>query len=374
MKALFLLFHGFNEANGISKKIHYQVNALKECGVDVRMCYLTDKGGWKKRWVDNIVIADYGNGLKGKILKRIEFDSIVRYVIQESIQFVYMRSDHNANPFTIRMLQKLKKAGVKVVMEIPTYPYDQEYVRLSRKFYLWIDQCFRRCLASQLYSIVTFSNCQTIFGVSTIQICNGIDFGQISMKQSINDTTQELHLIGVAEIHYWHGFDRVVQGLKVYYESNPSYKVYFHIVGDFFGEREYEAIVPYIRKYHLEKYVILHGAQHGEELDKLFETTDMGVGSLGRHRSGITYIKTLKNREYAARGISFIYSETDSDFDEMPYILKEPADESPIDINRVIDFYRNQQLTPSEIRESIRHLSWKAQMQKVLDEVREWIK
>lgn len=29
MKALFLIFHGFNEANGISKKIRYQVKASK---------------------------------------------------------------------------------------------------------------------------------------------------------------------------------------------------------------------------------------------------------------------------------------------------------------------------------------------------------
>ena len=39
MKALFLMFHGFDKANGISKKIHYQVKALKECGLDVRTCY-----------------------------------------------------------------------------------------------------------------------------------------------------------------------------------------------------------------------------------------------------------------------------------------------------------------------------------------------
>ena len=35
MKALFLIFHGFDKANGISKKIHYQVKALKpqrKCG------------------------------------------------------------------------------------------------------------------------------------------------------------------------------------------------------------------------------------------------------------------------------------------------------------------------------------------------------
>lgn len=52
MKALFLIFHGFNEANGISKKIHYQVKALKDCGVDVRLChyditpYGEDVGWW----------------------------------------------------------------------------------------------------------------------------------------------------------------------------------------------------------------------------------------------------------------------------------------------------------------------------------------
>ncbi len=33
-------------------------------------------------------------------------------------------------------------------------------------------------------------------------------------------------------------------------------------------------------------------------------------------------IKTLKNREYAARGIPFIYSEIDDDFENMPYIIK----------------------------------------------------
>ena len=30
MKALFLIFHGFEEGNGISKKIRYQIKALKE--------------------------------------------------------------------------------------------------------------------------------------------------------------------------------------------------------------------------------------------------------------------------------------------------------------------------------------------------------
>ena len=94
---------------------------------------------------------------------------------------------------------------------------------------------------------------------------------QIKLKQQVNDTNKELHLIGVAEIHYWHGFDRLVKGLADYYDSHPNYKVFFHIVGDFFGQREKDDILPIIKQHKLENYVTLHGAKHGEELDRLFE-------------------------------------------------------------------------------------------------------
>ena len=120
-----------------------------------------------------------------------------------------------------------------------------------------------------------------------------------------------------------------------------------------------------IREYGLEPYVILYGAQHGEALDALFEQADFTIGSLARHRSGIYNIKTLKNREYAARGFSFIYSETDEDFDQMPYVLKAAADESPINIPQLISFCHSQSMSPQMIRDSIRHLSWEEQMKKV---------
>lgn len=367
MKALFVTFHGFNAANGISKKIRYQVNALKENGIDTRLCYLQDDKNGKKRMIDNQVLADYGTGVKAKVCKRTEYRSIVNYAIREQITLIYIRSDHNANPFTIRMVSKLKKAGIRVVMEIPTYPYDQEYATLRMKSELFIDKCFRHRLARHLDSIVTFSDYKTIFGKPTIQISNGIDFSEIPVKPHVNDTSRELHLIGVAEIHYWHGYDRLIKGLAAYYANNPEYKVYFHIVGDFFGQQERNQILPLVTQHHLEPYVILHGMQHGTLLNAIFDKCDMGIGSLGRHRSGITYIKTLKNREYAARGVPFIYSETDRDFENMPYILKVPADESPIEIQSLISFNRKVILFPAEIRESISHLSWTAQLKKVTD-------
>ena len=83
---------------------------------------------------------------------------------------------------------------------------------------------------------------------------------------------------------------------------------------------------------------------------------------------GITAIKTLKNREYATRGIPFIYSEQDSDFDSKPYIIKAPSDESPINILQILDFIETQHFEPAEIRKSVEDLSWKVQMKKVIDE------
>ncbi len=368
MKTLFLIFHGFEEHNGISKKIRYQIHALEEYGLDVRICYTTDENGHKRRFVDNEVLVDYGSGIKGKILKRIEFNSIARYVKDNKIEFVYMRCYQNANPFLISMLNKIRKTGAKIVMEIPTYPYDKEYITLQMKLELLVDKCFRRCLAQRIDKIVTFSNHSVIFNIPTIQISNGIDFEQIKVKEHMNDTSSALQLIGVAEIHYWHGFDRLLNGMAEYYKSSPDYKVYFHIVGNLTGERERELILTIIEANSLQEYVFLHGACHGEELDELFERADMGIGSLGRHRSGITHIKTLKNREYSARGLPFIYSETDSDFDKCPFVLKVSANETPVDINELILFYRSNSWVSTKIRNSVKNLSWKNQMEKVINQ------
>jgi hypothetical protein len=292
--------------------------------------------------------------MMSKIKKRTEFSSIVKFA--------------NANPFTIHMVRQMKAAGMKVVMEIPTYPYDSEYKAQRMSKQIFQDKIFRNHLAKELDAIVTFSDYPQIFGQRTIRISNGIDFGHVNMKTTVNDTSQSLNLIGVAEIHRWHGFDRLVRGLAAYYSQPQNYIVKFHVVGYFYsaeGEAEFKQLIADNR---MEDYVILYGKKHGEELDKLFNICDFGIGSLGRHRVGIQKIKTLKNREYAARGIPFTYSETDSDFDDRPYVLKMPANESPVDIQEIIRFHQNLSMSAAEIRDSIKDLSWEHQMKRVISE------
>lgn len=377
MRILFLVYHGFSEHSGISKKIHYQVKGLRENGHDVHLCYYDfSPEGHRCRYVNGQVIKDYGSGMVAAIRQRIGYDSIYDYCKKHQIELVYARCFQNANPWLIRFFKRLRKAGIHAVTEIPTYPYDQEFRTFEWKMRmeLKIDQLFRRALYRQMDAMVTFSDAKEIFGQRTINISNGVDFDSIPLHSPLTSILSPLHLIGVAEVHPWHAFDRVIAGIGEYYTKcrveNLEHKdVFFHIVGGVHPHHMRQYFTPLIEQYHLQDKVIFHGTLFGKELDDVFNQCQFAVGSLGRHRSGITVIKTLKNREYATRGIPFVYSEQDDDFDNQPYVLKAPADESPLDIQQILDFMSHFTMRPEDIRQSVEHLQWKIQMRKVVDAV-----
>ena len=372
LKILFLVYHGFSAHSGISKKIHYQVKGLREGGHDVRLCYYDfSPEGHRCRYIDGRVLQDFGSGWLAGLRQRFSYDAVYDYCRREGIELVYARCFQNANPWLTRFFRRLREAGIHAVTEIPTYPYDAEFRNFEwkQRLGLKVDQLFRRSLYRQMDAVVTFSDAEEIFGQKTIRISNGVDFDSIPLHQFSPHTSSELHLIGVAEVHMWHGFDRVMEGLGQYYERNGQCKVYFHVVGGVHPNTMAHVFRPIIEHYHLEDCVIFHGTLFGAELDSVFNQCQFAIGSLGRHRSGITVIKTLKNREYATRGIPFIYSEQDSDFDHQPYVLKAPADESPIDIQRIIDFMAHFAMPPKEIRKTVEHLAWTIQMQRVVEAV-----
>lgn len=374
MKMLFLIYHGFSDVSGITKKIKYQINGLRSLGHKVYVCkYEIMENGSRCRMIDNEILTNFGKGILAGFKKRIFYNDILRFVIENRIEFVYSRSYHNANPFTINLFHHFKINGIKNVIEIPTFPYDKEYIGfpLKERIELQIDKIYRRKLAKETNAIITYTDDQIIFGQKTIRISNGIEFASIPLKQSLNNISKQIHFIGVAEVHYWHGFDRFIQGIGEYYKNGGKKDLYFHIVGgvaksEMFTSQHATGFSELISRYHIEDRIIFHGQLFGKELDDMFDKCDFAIGSLARHRSGVYNIKTLKNREYAARGIAFVYSENDSDFDNKPYILKISPDETPINIPLIINFVENQCISPTEIRNSIKDLSWSNQMNTVI--------
>jgi glycosyltransferase involved in cell wall biosynthesis len=380
MRILFIVYHGFSEHSGISKKIHFQIKGLRENGHEVHLCYYDfDRKGHRCRFIDDEVLKDYGTGISAAIRQRISYNCVYDYCKRNEVQIVYARCFQNANPFLIRLFSRLRKIGVKSVMEVPTYPYDKEFrtfpfiTRLGLK----VDQLFRNQLSQEMAAIVTFSDAEQIFGQRTIKISNGVDLDNIPLLHYQAPIDGSIHLIGVAEVHIWHGYDRLLKGMGEYYEhTTDPRQIYFHIVGgvgdyDLYGDAAigYSGIQFVIDRYRLSDRVIFHGQLFGEQLDAVFNQCCFAIGSLARHRSGITVIKTLKNREYATRGIPFLYSEIDSDFEDKPYILKAEPDESPIDIQQIVDFIDSHHFDPQEIRQTVSHLTWKIQMQQVIDQV-----
>ena len=376
MNSLFLISESLADFSGISKKILAQVNALKNQGLNVSLSYLKENGKYKfeGRYINEKIIDKYSEiSIISKFQRRCTYKNLYNYIDDNDIKLVYIRYIHFANPFFISFLKKLKKKGIIVLLELPTYPYDQEYrnAHLTAKLAFLIEIFFRKKFKNYVTRIITLSHDTTIFKIPTIQISNGIDANFIDMVKK-RKPDGELHLIGVATISFWHGYDRVIEGLYNYYKAGEAgkKKVFFHIVGDTTNSESlrYKEMV---KNYNLPNYVSFYGKKSGKELDNLFDQMDLAVGSLGCHRIAIHNIKSLKNREYCARGIPFFYSETDPDFEDKNFIYKVPANDNPINIEEIINFMLSNKFDEVKIRDyAIKNLTWDKQFEKVLREVR----
>ncbi len=371
MKSLFLAGETLKDFEGVSKKIIEQINALERLGLNVVLSDLKtdDKNKFIGRYVDGQIIDKYSKiDFLSKLQSRIKYKNLYKYIIANKIKLVYIRYAHFANPFFISFLKKLKKSGIKVLLEIPTYPYDKEYdsLKLTIKTLLWVERMSRRHFKNLVTLIITFTPETKIFGVPAIEISNGIEVNSICIV-SPRETDDEIHLIGVASIAYWHGYDRVIEGIKNYYRRHQNIKrVFFHVIGDS-SDAESLRYKKLVKQYNLTEYIKFHGKRFGKELDDLFNRADIGVGCLGCHRKGMRYSKSLKNREYCARGIPFFYSETDESFEKQNFIFKVPSSDSPVDIIEIIKFIDNNKFDRSQIREyALKNLTWDRQFEKVL--------
>jgi len=339
--------------------------------MDIDLCSLNpDESGVKRYMVKDRVLGSIGGGLLSRFRFFTDYGMIYTYIKEQKIEVIYIRYTHFANPFFLSFLKDLKKQSVKIFIEIPTYPYDGELKtttwlsrmkkrienRCRNRFYKYVDR------------IVTFSDDDVIFGTPTVKISNGVDFTGIRLKQ-LPPEKGVVNFLGVASMAEWHGFDRVIEGIYEYYKNGGKEIVHFYIVGG--GKQEIlDRYKEAIDTYDLAEYVHLTGPASGKTLDQFFDRAHVAIGAIGGHRKNLYQAKSLKNVEYAARGIPFVYSMKNEDFDHRDYIMKLPADDSPAPIEEIIRFYRSVKLSPAQIRSSVEHtLSWYDQLGYVVREI-----
>lgn len=362
MKALFLATQPMVIGSGISHKIKTQYEAFVNNGIDMVFCHQKlEADGSMSYYIGDEFLCSMGKGFKAHLALYYKYNEIYRYIANNQIEFVFIRYIQLANPFYNDFLRKLNKHGVKIYIEIPTYPYDGEYtIGLVKKLQKGIEKMYRNRLRKYVDRIVTYSLDKEIFGIPTIHISNGIDMAGTSLRKPIEHNA--FNLIGVAMIKKWHGFDRIIEGMKNYYKNGGKKDVHFYIIGN--GDESLEEYKTLVNRYHLCDKVHFEGVKKTDELDWYFDMSDLAIGCLACHRKNVTYVKSLKNIEYAARGIAFTYSEINDDFDNQEYVIKQIPDESPIDIEQLIQFTNKiKNISSRDIRNSVeRKLSWNTQI------------
>lgn len=171
-----------------------------------------------------------------------------------------------------------------------------------------------------------------------------------------------IHALVVADFRYWHGLDRLIKGcLKA---QNIAAKLHFHIVGFGPALNGYKNL---IEKSGVKDSFTFYGHLSQKQIDPIADICSFGVGALASFRKKLTQIAALKHREYALRGLPFIYSGSDIDFPVgVSFCRVIPDDESPIDIEALYHFAEQAQKNPLlrlHAREfALTKLSWSTKM------------
>ena len=370
-----LIYYRINQdeiANvGVYKKCIAQVDAFRNIGVQVDLILLSDKG----ILLNNQLIHSFSKPILSNARSKywLFFFNLLPIIAKQinfkAYDFIYFRYALS-HPSLIRFLQAAKKQhpALKVITEIPTYPYEKEKRSLIDRLSLLMDQYYRKKLAPLIDRITHYGLEKEIFGIPTIPISNGIAVQKINRSTS-QPKTKTIRLIAVANWSYWHGLDRLIKGLKNYYEQkNQAYDVTLKIIGHGKAILDYKELVI---KYGLDKIVLFFPPMTNKKLDIHFDKADMGIGTLGIHRKDIRIDSSLKHREYCARGLPFLLAGDDLDFSEsLPFVLKCTPTDQPIELNKLINFW-NKLLKNDSRKEEIRkyaegHLRWEERMKKVI--------
>lgn len=348
-----------DEDSGIVKKIHYQKKAFQKKDIKVNIIS-TD---YKYLYFNKKKLKNFKNIYIGKLfwIK----DALTKENIEKHDVF-YIRNS-SVDFGLIFALKKIKNK--KIFLEIPTYPYDNEKKMNSLKNIITnlSDKISRKFLKNLVYKIVTYSKDEKIWDIPCINISNGIDLEEVKIKEKAKINKKDFVFTSVSNCSIWHGIDIFLLSLIEYGKVNVDKNIIFNIIG---SGNELENLKKIVcdNKY-LTNVVKFQGFKTKNELDDIYNETDIGVGSLGIHRIGLKEVQPLKNREYAGKGIPFIISFDDPEFRNSEYVYNKTKNEELLNIEKVIKWYEKNKFESEIIREDAKRFTWDIQIKKIIDNI-----
>lgn len=367
---------------GYKLKIHSQCQAFSNLGLTTYLMIVTNSGlrlykfsNGQEQIIENVNNERSRKSSERNIrdeffLFKLYLKTLKKIALKLKPDYLYVRRIVPLTNMLIKTLKELKKEKITVLYEYPTYPWQDEMIVNKQYLFYFIDRIFYKRLLNVVDKLVVVGS-KDVENDKIIEISNAISSKTIPMKVQNDFNSENINLLAVAHVSYFHGYDRIIKGLKNYYDCNEVGRpqVHLNIVGPVEKKLGLEQMVL---DYDLNEFVHFLGYKSGDDLDELFNNSDIGVGCLGVHRKNITYLNSLKNREYAARGIPFVFSECDYVIEkEKPdFIHKFSPDDTPIEINEIIEFYNRKKSSNKDIRNfAIEHLSWESQQKIIMEKI-----
>lgn len=369
MKGLYLTsvdFYLNPNMGGVYKKIKGQINAFSNLGCKIDFIHPNNNK-------ININGKDYECNLSkiDSLTKKnnVFYNSILALnkIDLKEYDFVYVRFT-KACYGMYKFVKKLSEFNVKVIMEIPTYPYKDEIDKDLKNILLNnIDDLIWIKMKKYIYRLVLTNDLKKLYGIKAINIFNAIDINEIKTG-TLKKENKEINFIGVANISKWHGYDRLIKGIADYYKNKENEEnVNFYIVGD---GPEKEKLVNLTQKLKITDNIKFLGPKFGEELEEVYSNMSIGVSSLALFRAGGGH-DPIKSKEYVAMGLPVLLGYNDRAFNNtLPFIFECDASNENIDINCLVRKYKSMNVSSKEIKKfAYDELSWDSQMKKVLNEV-----
>jgi glycosyltransferase involved in cell wall biosynthesis len=346
---------------GVAHKIRGQRAALHDAGFATKL--LTLRGG--AVMLDASVLRPVPSGsLARRITHYHHFWHETAKHIGDA-EFLYFRFQ-GVGPGLLGLLSdfRARRPDTPVVLEIPTFPFRKERRGVRQHAIGALDDFCAQHLKRYVDRVVTFSERRELFGIPTIRTQNGVDVASLPIVAAPL-ATGPLRLVGVANLNVRHAYDRVIVGLASYALRTRQRDVLFEIIGSGAQKPVLEALVSKLGVADMVHFV---GPLSGTELDRRLDGAHLGISALGMHRISAE-TSDLKSREYCARGLSFVTANRDADFPPgMPHVWNVPADDTPIDITSLQDWYRNMSDGRARLRAYAEaHLTWEAKMAPVAD-------
>ena len=339
------------QTSGIARKVKNQVACFNQEGLDCEFIHCKLPSSRLRRGLGSL--PGFSDG--------IEWPS-VEYI--RGADYLYIRRPMFASREFVSMLGgfRAENPDAKVVIELPTYPYDQELEANPELFFAYRkEKKYRKFWKKYVNRIADLSRHNEIFGIPTIPIVNGVDLSSIAARKPSYTSSGDINIAFVASFETWHACDRLIQGLANYYAGGGSRKIKLYLAGD---GSQVPCLKGLTKSLGLDDRITFCGALDLSQLDDLFNRCTLAVGCLGLHRLNRQLLgSSLKVKEYLARGIPFIYSgEEDVLIDkQVNFCLQLDSSEGPVDFNKVVAFHDDlySSCSEQELIAEIRHFAEK---------------